>query len=423
MPPGPPPQPCCNRGDDDEVVWEADFLYLPGPGSLSPDSADEYDDLGFAWPPTGDAFGQAARAYDETFQPKASRRLVRFEAKRRQLRTPGDWTTMPQKDLKVLLRKGVPHKYRAEVWWSILGCEDRKEKLPKGYSMLVQTSLENRVEEEIERDLSRTFPDHQTFRSVSGRSQLRNVLRAFASSVPKIQYCQGLNFIAAILLVVFSDEERAFWAMLCAMEILGVERYYTEGMTLLRADLRALTQTLHRKCPKVAQRLSEEGIDLTSICSEWYVTWYAKCLPAPTILRVWDALFMEGFKVMFRVAVGIFKRTEDEILRCDGFEQLMQQAKEWPRRQIEHNELLKASFRGRPPMRRRDLIKDRDDALGCIAREDAEQKKRAQANREAAVARRLAAKASQAETNQVSPFDLSGVAAEEGQQEASSMNA
>merc|ERR1719191_1834218 len=115
-------------------------------------------------------------------------------------------------------------------------------------------------------------------------------------------------------------------------------------MTLLRADMRALSRTLARKCPKVAQRLSQEGVDLTSICSEWYITWYAKSLPGPTILRVWDALFLEGFKVLFRVAVGVFKRAEADILRCKGFDQLMEQAKMWPRKQFEHNELLKASF-------------------------------------------------------------------------------
>jgi hypothetical protein len=318
---------------------------------------------------------------------------------------------MPHKDLKVLCRKGVPHQYRPEVWWSILRCENKKAEAPESYSDILQRSLETKVQEDIERDLARTFPEHQKFRTIAGRCELGNVLRAFALTVPKVRYCQGLNFIAAILLVVFSNEEQAFWAMFSAFEMLGVERYYTEGMTLLRADLRALNRAMLRKCPKVAQRLASEGIDLQTVCTEWLITWYAKSLPAPTILRVWDALFLEGFKVLFRVAVGVFKRAEEDILRCKDCEQLLQQVKLWAGKQVEHNELLKASFSGMPPMRRRDLLKDRSVALSSIALEDEEQKKRAQANREAAAARRATAEAAaQAKESQANRSDLPAAA-------------
>ena len=61
--------------------------------------------------------------------------------------------------------------------------------------------------------------------SGSGRAELRNILRAYAHHQPRIRNCQGLNFIAALLLVVFDDEERAFWAFVCAIETLGVEEY------------------------------------------------------------------------------------------------------------------------------------------------------------------------------------------------------
>ena len=47
------------------------------------------------------------------------------------------------------------------------------------------------------------------FRCASGRAELRNVLRAFARRVPAVRYCQGLNFIAALLLVVFQNEARS----------------------------------------------------------------------------------------------------------------------------------------------------------------------------------------------------------------------
>lgn len=368
-------------------------------------SGERYDELGFALSADGigSDLGAEAReksnAYARAFEPKAGRRLQRFKAQQQKLACPGQWLAhTPKADLKQLLRKGVPAELRPEVWWSILGCEERRQRSKNAYSQYLSERLDARASEEIERDLTRTFPNHRKFRSADGRAELRNVLRAFARHLPEVRYCQGLNFISALLLIVFQDEERAFWALVCAMESLGVEGYYTEGMVLLRADMRVLAMLLEQRCPKIATQLNKHRVELISICSEWCITWFAKCLPIPTMLRVWDALFFEGFKVIFRVAIGIFRRVEAQLISCECFEHIMEQAKSWPRGQIEHNELLKASFADSTmrPLRRRDIVKARDNALMDIQREDQEQRRRLEAAREARLQARAAATSAKA---------------------------
>ncbi|CAE8732091.1 unnamed protein product, partial [Polarella glacialis] len=335
--------------------------------------AEEFDVFGFAVPPAGDALGESGKAYALWFEAKALRRLRRFEARRRKLKSPGDWTSVPKSALKALLRKGVPPEHRGEVWWSVLGCQ--QQHVPGAYQQYLDQVLNPKTCEEIERDLLRTFPNHRKFRCAAGRGELRNVLRAFANHSPRILYCQGLNFITGLLLVVFQSEERAFWALVCAVERLGVEGYYSEGMTLLRADMQVLGTFLERKCPKVAQEFKKHQVELLSICSEWYITWFAKSLPFYSVLRVWDTLFFEGFKVLFRVAMGVFKRAETEVLQCGSFDSVMQRAKQWPRCMVEHNELLKASFVSLP-LKRRELLLARDEALCRVEQEDEEHKRR-----------------------------------------------
>ncbi|CAJ1435889.1 unnamed protein product, partial [Effrenium voratum] len=61
--------------------------------------------------------------------------------------------------------------------------------------------------------------------------------------------------------------EQAFWTLVCTFDALGVEGYYTEGMTLLRADLQVLTSFLSSKCPRVARELTRLNVDLLSICA------------------------------------------------------------------------------------------------------------------------------------------------------------
>eukprot|EP00971_Amphidinium_carterae_P196885 3907915-Amphidinium_carterae.1 len=107
-----------------------------------------------------------------------------------------------------------------------------------------------------------------------------------------------------MLLFVFSKSnarqpaaaEHAFWALASAVDILGIESYYAPGMVLLRADMQVLAVLLEQNVPKVSQLFKAHGVELTSICSEWCITWFAKSLPTMTMMRVWDVLFFEGFK-------------------------------------------------------------------------------------------------------------------------------
>lgn len=338
----------------------------------------EFDCLGFAAPFEGDATGEAAYAFGAEFRAKAQRRLKRIESRRARLKGESTWSALEDKELKYYCRKGLPQEYRAEVWWSLLRCEEHKRESPDSYEHLLSRELDAKVKSDIETDLARTFPDHIRFRTSAGQAELRNVLRAFALSFPSVGYCQGLNFIAGMMILVFESEERSFWAMASAFKRLDVSSYYLDGMKSLRADMKALSTALAKKCPKVAARLDAVGVDLLSICSEWYITWFAKSLPAASLLRVWDVLFLEGDKVFFRVAVGIFQCAEKDILGLADFEDVMRDGKKWAHQRIDHNELMKASFPKRDfrPLRRRELSCDRNAALADVEREDAEMAQR-----------------------------------------------
>jgi hypothetical protein len=85
---------------------------------------------------------------------------------------------------------------------------------------------------DIETDLPRTFPDHPAYcaDAPGGRAglvpSLRRVLLAYSKRNTQVGYCQGMNFVAAMLLTHMS-EEMAFWclAVIC-------EDYFEETYTL-----------------------------------------------------------------------------------------------------------------------------------------------------------------------------------------------
>lgn len=46
--------------------------------------------------------------------------------------------------------------------------------------------------------------------------------------------------------------------------------------------------------------LWREGVHSTMFCSHWFITLFAYTLPFDHLLRVWDVLFLEGPKIIFR---------------------------------------------------------------------------------------------------------------------------
>ena len=70
---------------------------------------------------------------------------------------------------------------------------------------------------EIEKDLKRTFPKHETLSSEEAQQKLRSVLSAYARRNPRVGYVQSMNYIGALLLL-FMEEDEAFWTLTAMVE-------------------------------------------------------------------------------------------------------------------------------------------------------------------------------------------------------------
>ncbi len=55
------------------------------------------------------------------------------------------------------------------------------------------------------------------------------------------------------------------------------------------------------------------------------------CLLLQTTLRVWDCLFYEGAKIMFRVGLAVIKMNQNKFLACNSFTEIMDLFKEIPK--------------------------------------------------------------------------------------------
>lgn len=159
--------------------------------------------------------------------------------------------------LKRYIRKGIPKSYRPDVWMKITGAEDAKRKNPNLYHSLLNIDHFNKeINDSISIDLPRTFPDNIHFDSKKDR--LFNILCAYAHHNRDVGYCQGLNYIAGLLLIVTDDEEKSFWLLKHIVENI-VPQYHSHNMANLLRDLAVFRELVIRRVPAVNRHVENLG--------------------------------------------------------------------------------------------------------------------------------------------------------------------
>ncbi len=167
---------------------------------------------------------------------------------------------------------------------------------------------------EIEKDICRTYPEHPFFQHAKGKQELKNVLGAYSLHNPAIGYCQSMNFLTGMMLLFMSEEE-AFW-LLCVMlekKYLPAENY-AQSMTGMQRDQMVFQQLVQMELPQLSHRLDVCGVQIQLITLHWFLCAFVCTLPTETALRVWDWFFLDGQEVLFTVAIGILKLSEEKML-------------------------------------------------------------------------------------------------------------
>ncbi|XP_019194372.1 PREDICTED: TBC1 domain family member 2A-like [Ipomoea nil] len=219
--------------------------------------------------------------------------------------------------LKRLIRKGIPPALRPKVWFALSGAAKKKSTVPDSYYDDLISAVQGKVTaatKQIDHDLPRTFPGHPWLDTPEGHAALRRVLVGYSFRDSEVGYCQGLNYVAALLLLVMKTEEEAFWMLAVLLENVLVSDCYTNNLSGCHVEQRVFKDLLTKKCPRVASHLESLEFDVSLVCTEWFLCLFSKSLPSETTLRVWDVLFYEGAKVLFHVALAIFKMNEEELL-------------------------------------------------------------------------------------------------------------
>nr|XP_061826709.1 TBC1 domain family member 4 isoform X3 [Nerophis lumbriciformis] len=248
----------------------------------------------------------------------------------KKLTTPGRTTVLQDKDqLYRALCQGVPKSRRGEVW--LLLCHQHRlcHRLPQRQhvpdtpyrDLLKQLTAQQHA---ILVDLGRTFPSHEYFSAQLGAGQLSlyNLLKAYSLLDTEVGYCQGVSFVAGVLLLHMS-EEQAFDALKFLMYDLGIRRQYKPDMVSLQIQMYQLSRLLHDYHRDLYNHLEEHEICPSLYAAPWFLTLFASQFPLGFVSRVFDFLFIHGPEVVFKVALCLLSSHQGAIVECDSFESIV----------------------------------------------------------------------------------------------------
>ncbi|XP_071441947.1 TBC1 domain family member 1 isoform X2 [Hetaerina americana] len=230
------------------------------------------------------------------------------------------------------LKQGVPRSKRGEVWqflaeqFCLRTAPVDIKKFPN-YNVSYRGLLKQLTSHQhgILVDLGRTFPSHPYFSSPLGPGQLElfNLLKAYSLLDPEVGYCQGLSFVAGVLLLHMS-EESAFILLRHLLFRRGLRRQYLPDMAALQVQLYQLSRLLHDTYPDLYEHFDQNEVAPTLYAAPWILTIFASQFPLGFVTRVYDLLFLEGPDIIFRFAMALLGERRIELLACSNFEETME---------------------------------------------------------------------------------------------------
>ncbi|XP_068995934.1 TBC1 domain family member 30 isoform X2 [Embiotoca jacksoni] len=234
------------------------------------------------------------------------------------------------------LPTGIPKEWRRRVWLTL--ADQYLHSISIDWDKTLRFAFNERSNPDddslgiqIVKDLHRTgCSSYCGQEGEQDRVVLKRVLLAYARWNKAVGYCQGFNVLAALILeVTEGNESDALKVMIYLIDKVLPDSYFANNLRALSVDMAVFRDLLRLKLPRLSQHLHhlqkaanrEAGGSyeppLTNVFTmQWFLTMFATCLPAPTVLKIWDSVFFEGSEVLFRVALAIWERLGERIEYC-----------------------------------------------------------------------------------------------------------
>uniref|UniRef100_A0A4W2HDK7 Ecotropic viral integration site 5 n=1 Tax=Bos indicus x Bos taurus TaxID=30522 RepID=A0A4W2HDK7_BOBOX len=198
-----------------------------------------------------------------------------------------------EKQVKELVRKGIPHHFRAIVWQLL--CSAQSMPIKDQYSELLK--MTSPCEKLIRRDIARTYPEHNFFKEKDslGQEVLFNVMKAYSLVDREVGYCQGSAFIVGLLLMQMPEEE-AFCVFVKLMQDYRLRELFKPSMAELGLCMYQFECMIQEHLPELFVHFQSQSFHTSMYASSWFLTIFLTTFPLPIATRIFDIFMSEHFQ-------------------------------------------------------------------------------------------------------------------------------
>ncbi|CAB1332123.1 unnamed protein product [Coregonus sp. 'balchen'] len=211
-----------------------------------------------------------------------------------------------EKQLKDLVRKGIPHHFRAIVWQLL--CNAQNMPIKDQYSELLK--MVSPCEKLIRRDIARTYPEHEFFKEDSLGQE------AYSLVDREVGYCQGSAFIVGLLLMQMPEEE-AFCVFVKLMQDYRLRELFKPSMAELGLCMYQFEFMIQELLPDLHIHFQAQSFHTSMYASSWFLTIFLTSFPLPVATRIFDIFMLEGLEIVFRVGLAILQMNQVELEQLD----------------------------------------------------------------------------------------------------------
>ena len=130
---------------------------------------------------------------------------------------------------------------------------------------------------------------------------LFNILLAYANYDSQVGYVQGMNYIAAMLLMHIQEEESVFWCLIYLLSRINWRMIYMEEMPKLMEIIENVEHKLNQDYPELAKHLEDQCFTVGAAFSPLFITLYIYQIEHQYAMRIFEFFLLDGEKGLLNV--------------------------------------------------------------------------------------------------------------------------
>ena len=180
--------------------------------------------------------------------------------------------------------------------------------------------------ETIEMDSIRT-----TFDTNNDLNQIKigNILKALEYALPKINYSQGMNYIAAFFLSITNNEEESFYLFLSLLLSTEYGKLFEKDLEKLQKYFYVFDRLICILLPELHYHFKENNVSSSHYLTPWLITLFTHIFNTikdrnnPLILlKIFDLFIFSGWKSILKIGISLLKNYELKLLKLTSEELL-----------------------------------------------------------------------------------------------------